>query len=330
MYRQHQQHSQRGFTLIELLVVIAIIAILISMLLPAVLQAREAARRTACQNNIMQLMVALHNYEMAHTVLPPGSVNKTGPIINETKGYHMSWMVQILPYIEQRNVYSHVDFSKSVYDGMPAEGEEAEEFSIEEEPVAEEAATKKKYTVVRNNTAVRSKVIPLFLCPSVNAGGLLGGPSTAATSYAGCHDPLEVPISMQNDGVLFLNSSVSYADVTDGSSNTIYIGEALRPKYQTLGWMSGTRGTLRNMGMGINGDDGTLRSDFYGSSGGIPDEEPTTEEELLHVGGFGSVHSGGAQFGLGDGRVRFLSENIDSNILQALGNRHDGRMLEEY
>src|ERR1700754_2067028 len=93
----------RAFTLIELLVVIAIIAILIALLLPAVQQAREAARRTQCKNNLMQLGIALHNYQMAFEPPPPGVVNSTGPVLNSPSGYHMGWIAQILPYIEQRN-----------------------------------------------------------------------------------------------------------------------------------------------------------------------------------------------------------------------------------
>ena len=96
----------RGFTLIELLVVIAIIAILIALLLPAVQQAREAARRTQCKNNLMQLGIAFHNYDMAFEMLPPGCVNSTGPIHNIPEGYHMSWTVQILPMMEQQGLFA--------------------------------------------------------------------------------------------------------------------------------------------------------------------------------------------------------------------------------
>src|SRR4051812_39085560 len=93
-----------GFTLIELLVVIAIISVLIALLLPAIQAAREAARRVQCVNNLMQIGIAVQNYESSHEILPPGVVDLAGPIQNVPKGYHASWMVQLLPYLEQKNV----------------------------------------------------------------------------------------------------------------------------------------------------------------------------------------------------------------------------------
>ena len=105
-----------GFTLFELLVVVSIIAILISLLLPAVQSARESARRAQCSNNLMQLGIALGSYASTHMVLPPGVVNETGPIQNLPRGYHHSWIVQILPFMGQGNIYHHVNVKVSVYD----------------------------------------------------------------------------------------------------------------------------------------------------------------------------------------------------------------------
>ncbi|HTI51905.1 MAG TPA: DUF1559 domain-containing protein, partial [Planctomycetaceae bacterium] len=134
--------------------VIAIIGVLVALLLPAVQQAREAARRTQCKNNLMQLGLALHNYEMAYERLPPGSVNTTGPIRSEEKGYHMSWMVQILPYIDQLVVYEHFDFDAGAYD--------------------------------EKNKEPRSAHIPTYVCPSRARGANVG-----AHDYGGCHHDVE-------------------------------------------------------------------------------------------------------------------------------------------
>ena len=110
------QRKRPGFTLIELLVVIAIIAVLVALLLPAVQQAREAARRTQCKNNLMQIGIALHNYEMRHECLPPGSIDPNRPIRNEAKGYHVGWIVQVLPDLDNSNIYQRFNFSVGVYD----------------------------------------------------------------------------------------------------------------------------------------------------------------------------------------------------------------------
>ncbi|MSR57201.1 MAG: DUF1559 domain-containing protein [Planctomycetaceae bacterium] len=287
-----RRRRHRGFTLIELLVVIAIIAVLIALLLPAVQQAREAARRTQCKNNLMQIGLAVHNYEMAFERLPPGTVNPTGPIKSEAKGYHVSWGVQILPYIDQMPTFEHFDFSVGVYDDT--------------------------------NQPPRVVGFGFYLCPSSPAALQSGG-----TSYAGCHHDVEAPIDVDNHGVLFLNSSIRYRDIRDGSSNTVFVGEHLGSA-EPLGWASGTRATLRNTGTAINasrlvpGGANPLPSSS-GSAGGQP-----TDAELLAVGGFASNHVGGAHFVLGDGSVRFISQNVNAATLQQLGHRADGKLMNEY
>ena len=306
--------ARRGFTLIELLVVIAIIAILIALLLPAVQQAREAARRTQCKNNLMNVCLALHNYMMAHEVLPPGSQNATGPIVSGPsaagqtdadpaagtvdaaapavagpRGYHMSWTTQILPYLEQQNAYNKIDFTKSVYDTA-------------NEPV-------RKHTVVT------------FLCPSDPGVSPSGGITLG--NYRGCHHDQEAAIDVDQNGVLFLNSAVRYENITDGSTTTILIGEASLQTNSTLGWMSGTRATLRNTGTSINSVMKALRTQ---GPGAVPPEDANPAA----VGGFSSYHTGGAHFGMADGSVRFLSENITMNVFGYLGNRRDGEMVDDF
>src|SRR5215469_13316461 len=107
--------SCRAFTVIEMLFVVAIIGILIALLLPAVQTARETARRHSCANNLYQLVIATHHYAAAHQVLPPGTIEPTGPIQNRPVGYHLGWVARILPFVEQGNVYDRIDFSVGAY-----------------------------------------------------------------------------------------------------------------------------------------------------------------------------------------------------------------------
>ena len=101
-----------GFTFVELIFVWRLSPCLIALLLPAVQSAREAARRAQCSNNLMQLGIALGSYASTHSVLPPGVVNDTGPIENLPRGYHHSWVVQILPFIGSQNIYNHFDINE--------------------------------------------------------------------------------------------------------------------------------------------------------------------------------------------------------------------------
>ncbi|WP_417379984.1 DUF1559 domain-containing protein [Gimesia sp.] len=300
--RQSQQRN--GFTLIELLVVIAIIAILIALLLPAVQQAREAARRTQCKNNLLQISLALQNYEMAFEVLPAGVYNQTGPIKNEPKGYDMGWFGGLMPFLDQPIVYRNIDFRQSVYAEV--------------------------------NREVRNTPLSVLSCPSDPKGTALRVPieeniELYQTNYAACYNANEAPIDVNNSGVMFLNSSISYDQITDGSSNTIFIGEHLFDD-TNLGWLSGTRASLRNTG--------SINRDLPGNAGRwgssyIPtpaeqEEEKNPVDPLLKVGGLGSYHIGGAHIGLGDGSVRFLSENIDPGLLEQLGNRGDGKLMGQF
>jgi prepilin-type N-terminal cleavage/methylation domain-containing protein len=277
-----------GFSFIELLVVITIIGLLISLLLPAVHMAREAARRMSCNRNLAQLILAVHSYQNLHGVYPPGTIADQGPLRNVAKGYHHNWIVQILPHLEQTNAWRRIDHSRGVYD--PA------------------------------NAAVAGLTLEVLQCPST--------PQVPGQScFAAVHHDREAPIDVTNNGVFFLNSRVRYEDVTDGTSHTIFLGE-IQPEPGGLGWMSGTRATLRNpgTGAGVLALTGALTADkavlaimtdlrAEGATGKIDPE--------LVVGNFGGTHG---NFAFGDGRVVMLG--AAPRVMQLLAHRADGMILD--
>ena len=272
------RRSRAGFTSIELFIVLAIVMVLIALLLPSVQSAREAARRTQCKNNLSQIALALQNYEMAFEVLPPGTVNPAGPIVNRkaSNAYHVSWTVAILPHLELSTIYRRFDFRFGVYD--------------------------------RRNQTPQSQGIVLYSCPSSGSGG----------GYAGCHAGRETPIDADNDGCLFLNSAVRVDDIPDGCGHTIACGEATgmsvwgwasgtRDTLRNTGWELNASNVFPA--------GGEIRvEDFSGQTGldaayAFDEVNPATARPIdLAVGGFGSSPPGGAQFSFCDGSVRFIAE----------------------
>ena len=300
-----ERRSRRGFTLIELLVVIAIIAVLIALLLPAVQQAREAARRTQCKNNLSQIGLALHNYLMSHQTLPPGTQNAVGPISSvEGDGYHMGWMTQILPFLDQTAAANLIDFKQSVY--------------------AEE------------NRPVRRHYIPSLNCPS-DPSPFRSQTEATVTTYCGIHNDYEAPIDVKQNGVLYLNSSVRAMQVLDGLSNTLFVAETRlgTQSKSELGWMSGTSATLRNPVLWVNQATPNAAPIYewhkepeYGPYGASNPQKAT--QPPTFVGGFSSWHTGGLHVVVGDGSVRFVSRNLNASMLRNLCLRADGQLIEEF
>jgi prepilin-type N-terminal cleavage/methylation domain-containing protein/prepilin-type processing-associated H-X9-DG protein len=287
---------RRGFTLIEVLMVFLIVTILIALLLPAVQSSREAARRIQCEKNLLQLGIALGNYASTHHVFPPGVVNDKGPISNWPRGYHVGWAVQILPFIEQANIYRHIDFRQGVYADA-------------------------------NSTAVTT-YISVFLCPSDGRAGPM--------SYMGCHHDVEAPIAADNHGVLYLNSHVGYDDVADGPAYTILLGEAIHATTLgwasgTRATLRNAGHRLNEPDPLLPARSSRNTYPQYDTERKDPDAVTEMVQTgvlpLYYVGGFSSHHPQGANFLFCDGSARFLKETIDQHVLQRLANRADGEVV---
>jgi prepilin-type N-terminal cleavage/methylation domain-containing protein len=281
---------RRGFTLIELLVVIAIIALLAGLLLPAVQQAREAARRAQCKNNLKQIGLALQNYESSFRVLPPGYVAGTPFVDGETDtSPGWSWAAMILPQLDQAPLSASINFSTPV-----------------EAPA--------------NSVAIQTN-LPNFLCPSDQFSGSmfpvgdgLGGTiaTVAPSSYAGSagSDATDVAMGLNNnglgDGVFYRNSSVRMAGITDGASQTIFVLE------RAWGNAQGTWSGAVAKGMILRGqfnpcpgsDNATnLAPCLVLAHGHLLNTTTDTDSGLDDPSSF---HAGGAHALFGDGSVRFL------------------------
>tara|TARA_R110002095_G_C4228622_1_gene237788 strand:+ start:709 stop:1671 length:963 start_codon:yes stop_codon:yes gene_type:complete len=304
-------HQQRGFTLIELLVVIAIIAILIALLLPAVQQAREAARRSQCKNNLKQIGLALHNYNSTHSVFSPGAVAVTALpptdwCLKTSGGYSdfAPWTVLILPYLEQAALYDDFNFS--------------ERFSA--------MFNRSVYHGSATNHAASLQRLSAYECPSdpmataenhlSNYRGIQGGGLN--------HDCGVTTYRFYRNGILYVNSSIRFRDITDGTSNVFLCGESIYNPIpatgtsgQSIGWASTV--STRNDGR-LPGNLAATR-DGINSWSGNP-ETDNTQIIMSHT--LSSRHVGGCHFLMADGSVHFLSENMDIITYRSLGIRNDG------
>ncbi len=353
----YSKRRLRGFTLLELLVVIAIVAILIALLLPAVQQARENARRVQCQNNLVQLGVALQHYNQTFSVLPPGCVNDVGPILADGQGYRIGWIAQILPFLGQDGLWHQVNFVNPDRSFMtPEEITSLDEAIVLWNRIESGEITKEQAIEMQNGMdpplnrqigsgydVTNGKPKPPDLAGKMSnaTGGLsvLQCPSnsrftTPVSCYAGVHNSVEQPIDIDSDGLLYLNSSESLESVPDGTSNTLLLGEHLNVPPGTV-WIYGDRGTLRNMGdtNGLGSYSRIMNSDPL--TGEMEDTRNMTDEERAaykliqnqKVGTFGSAHNLHVHFLLADGSVRGIRKTVSQDVLLKLASRKDGQLV---
>ncbi len=306
MRPSHYRQSRRGFTLIELLVVIAIIAILIALLLPAVQQAREAARRTQCKNHLKQIGIALHNYHDTHSVFPSGwiAVNAGIPSAhNGTSG--VGWGAMILPQMEQNNVYQL--FNSSLPLTAPANAAFLRSQISEYKCPSDPQPNFFKLNMAGTTTAIAELPIANYL-------GVFGPENLDDCENSPGALPVMSDGTCKGSGIFYHNSSVRMRDLTDGTSSTLMTGE--RKTKANLDWFTSWPGMI------AEGEEAFQR--VCGSADHVPNHPAT------HFDDFSSHHVGGAQFCLGDGSVRFISENIDGRVYRSLATIQGGETVGEF
>lgn len=281
---------RNGFTLVELLVVIAIIGILIALLLPAVQAAREAARRMACSNHLKQLALACHTYHDTHGRFPPSMIFDADPQLSR----YWSWSVQVLPQLELSSLYDQMNLN---INGL----------------YSPSAAINEPYVSI---------LLPTMQCPSDPHAGLFNDPSLilqtfATTNYLGCRGSKRFPFA--GNGVFpERNRAIRIAEVIDGTSSTLLIGERPAQASKVSPWWA----------VGSGYDNHGLGDQVMDSSEGLfrgANNSPSADARH-----WWSFHPGGAEFSLCDGSTRFFSESIDHNTLLHLSTRDRGEPVNGY
>ncbi len=329
-----QSFCRRGFTLIELLVVIAIIAILIALLLPAVQQAREAARRSQCQNNFKQFGLALHNYHDVHSVFPYGTAHN--PRVFTTAGsiiMNQSGWVHLLPFLDQAPLYAKYDHSAAYRDSLFESWSSTSSGTVAGTPAA-----------IAANAGLSRTILQVFACPSdagqmtynsaspnygcglagsqlINYGFSVSGSGTAPSAIWGNE-------SSATRGLFGENSKSGVRDCRDGTSNTAMVVETTREVHDGTGnyWgCSVYAGNGVNLGTGVG-----INYDICCSWDATPNARARMVGKLGSYSLPGSSHVGGCYVLLADGSVRFLGKSVDATIRTGLSRIADGVVLGEF
>ena len=316
--------KSRGFTLVELLVVITIIGILIALLLPAAQAAREAARRAQCSNNLKQIGLALLNYEANIGCFPPGALN-TNPVNTSTAPKptypRITWVVHLLPYLEQQNLYDRIDFSL---------------------PAGPGRALWTNSNMCQGPGAVTAVVISCFLCPSDGMGGTVhhnsgvgGDNNFARGNYAGFFGNLDydsglLPYNANYKAAAFgVNAAVRMAQIRDGTSNTMALGEVRtgidsEDDFRGVFWydQAGCSQVYTRYPPNTQSFD-VFYPEWCSTATNLPDLNlpclAGSTDDGSDTAACRSRHPGGVHVGLCDGSTHFINDSIDPNVWQAIG-----------
>ena len=330
----------RGFTLIELLVVIAIIAVLVAILLPAVQQAREAARRSQCQNNLKQLGLAMHSYGETFGVFPPAYVHqRTATSITGDNHGHWAWSAMLLPYVELSGLYNKLETgSLTPSQSLPINRD----------------ALRTRYGVFRcpSDTGPDYHDTATSLGYTITLATGAGDTGLSLSNYVVSNNTKNVRQRRATNGKdgttgatgpFWMDSSCRIRDLLDGASNTLFLGERAY-KSNSILMNAGMLFAVRDYnGLGPSAQDITSPSWNQGIMAiagsvhnGINPVLTAVDQSVSQS--YSSRHVGGVLFCFGDGRVAFLSENIDNNmatnatdsVLEALAGIEDGVPASDY
>lgn len=309
---------QRGFTLIELLVVIAIIGVLVALLLPAVQQAREAARNSQCKNNLHEIGVALHNYHELHLQFPPGYIDQDG-IANNNSGPNWAWSAMLLPVLDENPKYEALKVGERTL------------------------VANSDGTFPKGLEALQSR-LSIFRCPS-DWGDVLnpaGGRDISATNveiatsnYVGVNSSrnLRTREGLTGDsanGIFFWNSNVAFRDVLDGETSTFIVGERV---WEFGGGQRCNAATIYNADRDNEMNNAGI-ADVLGCGRRVLNDNTSNQCRRT----FSSMHPLGANFLMCDGSVQFINENIDArqgdvavnSIYERLLSKADNQPIDPY
>ena len=323
----------KGFTLVELLVVIAIIGILIGMLLPAVQQVREAARRITCGNNLKQSSLAILNFESGAMRFPaghminsawslldtepaPGGYESPSPFAFPNEGPYWSWMMRVAPFMEQSTVQDIADINEWPW-----------------------------WQFQDNGRTVNSISVPSYICPSESRGAAVwvssAGNEAAVTSYLGVSGRDSYRETGGQDGMIYCNSSVTFGTITDGSSNTLLIGERTASSDLHFGWQWAGAGANRlgeaDVVLGVHERISASQFNPNGAETDFYRQGRVDDPGNLHRYHFWSSHPGGGMWALADGSTQFYSYDVDRGnngstgfeptVLEMLSTRAGGEVV---
>lgn len=299
--------KKKAFTLIELLVVIAIIGILIMLLLPAVQQVREAARRVSCMNKIRQIAIGLHNYESAHGHLPPGWKAETWPA---SPGY--GWMAYTLPFVEQKALFDQIDFKQNILEA-PAEVREHSWGLLLCPSSTHDSKVFELTSWDEDDTS-----FPLNFARTHYVGSIGSSVSTELMEDGTSCPSLTLSTTRERiDGIFYANSNTRFADIVDGTTHTIIAGERSGDIFDSA-WL----------GVATNAQFSGWR--VVGWTGEPPKNKLNSSVHFHGFAQFNSMHPGVTMFSFCDGSTKGITDTIDYEVFTALGTIRGGEVYQDY